>query len=61
MCVSDLESQHQVSNITLSKGQSLLLRCRRNAFGPPAPVWEKGGKPLDARTLSCKAEMEEVQ
>lgn len=63
MCVSDLHSsvmtKDEVSNVTLSEGQSLLLRCRVTGYSLRSPVWEKGGKQLNARTLSRKPEKEE--
>lgn len=63
MCVSDLQSsvmnEDEVSTVTLSKGQSLLLRCRVTGYGLSSPVWEKGGKQLHDRTFSRKPEKEE--
>ncbi|KAL4001037.1 leucine-rich repeat LGI family member 3 [Sarotherodon galilaeus] len=59
----DLESsvmnKDEVSTVTLSEGQSLLLRCRVKGYSLRSPVWEKGGRLLNARTLSCKPEEEE--
>lgn len=50
----------EVSNVTVSLGQSLLLRSRIQQYKPPSPVWEKGGKALDAETLSCSSKVEKV-
>ncbi|XP_030612964.1 receptor-type tyrosine-protein kinase FLT3-like [Archocentrus centrarchus] len=56
----NLMNKDEVSNVTLGKGQSLLLRCRMTWKSPPSPVWEKGGEVLDASILSCKPEKEEM-
>ncbi|KAL4001031.1 serine/threonine-protein kinase/endoribonuclease IRE1 [Sarotherodon galilaeus] len=56
---SSVMNKDEASTVTLSEGQSLLLRCRVNGYSLRSPVWEKGGKQLDARTLSCKPEEEE--
>ncbi|XP_059182503.1 receptor-type tyrosine-protein kinase FLT3 [Centropristis striata] len=42
----------EVSNVTVSPGQSLLLRCRITSYDIQ-PWWEKGGKTMDATTLGC--------
>ncbi|XP_039982503.1 receptor-type tyrosine-protein kinase FLT3 isoform X2 [Xiphias gladius] len=55
---SDLMENDEVSNVTVSPGQSLLLRSRIQQYGPPSPVWEKGGKILDASTLACSSKVE---
>ncbi|CAI5673240.1 unnamed protein product [Oreochromis niloticus] len=57
---SSVMNKDEVSTVTLSKGQSLLLRCRVNGYSLRSPVWEKGGRLLNARTLSCKPEKEEM-
>uniref|UniRef100_A0AAZ1Y4K7 Ig-like domain-containing protein n=1 Tax=Oreochromis aureus TaxID=47969 RepID=A0AAZ1Y4K7_OREAU len=56
---SSVMNKDEASTVTLSKGQSLLLRCRVNGYSLRSPVWEKGGRQLNARTLSCKPEEEE--
>ncbi|XP_039473012.1 receptor-type tyrosine-protein kinase FLT3-like isoform X3 [Oreochromis aureus] len=56
---SSVMNKDEASTVTLSKGQSLLLRCRVNRYSLKSPVWEKGGTQLNARTLSCKPEKEE--
>ncbi|XP_025765852.1 receptor-type tyrosine-protein kinase FLT3 isoform X2 [Oreochromis niloticus] len=56
---SSVMNKDEVSTVTLSKGQSLLLRCRVKGYSEKSPVWEKGGRQLDARTLACKPEEEE--
>ncbi|XP_063340455.1 receptor-type tyrosine-protein kinase FLT3-like [Pelmatolapia mariae] len=56
---SSVMNKDEVSTVTLSEGQSLLLRCRVKGYGLKSPVWEKEGKQLNARTLSCKPEKEE--
>ncbi|XP_039473023.1 neural cell adhesion molecule 1-like isoform X2 [Oreochromis aureus] len=57
----DLMTKDEVSTVTLSEGQSLLLRCRVKGYSLKSPVWEKGGRLLDARTLACKPEKEEEE
>uniref|UniRef100_A0AAZ1XLH2 Ig-like domain-containing protein n=1 Tax=Oreochromis aureus TaxID=47969 RepID=A0AAZ1XLH2_OREAU len=56
---SSVMNKDEASTVTLSKGQSLLLRCRVKGYSLTSPVWEKGGRLLDARTLACKPEEEE--
>nr|XP_024654674.1 receptor-type tyrosine-protein kinase FLT3 isoform X1 [Maylandia zebra]XP_024654675.1 receptor-type tyrosine-protein kinase FLT3 isoform X1 [Maylandia zebra]XP_024654676.1 receptor-type tyrosine-protein kinase FLT3 isoform X1 [Maylandia zebra]XP_024654677.1 receptor-type tyrosine-protein kinase FLT3 isoform X1 [Maylandia zebra]XP_024654679.1 receptor-type tyrosine-protein kinase FLT3 isoform X1 [Maylandia zebra] len=56
---SSVMNKDEVSTVTLSEGQSLLLRCRVKGYSLRSPVWEKGGKQLNARTLSRKPEKEE--
>ncbi|XP_039473020.1 receptor-type tyrosine-protein kinase FLT3-like [Oreochromis aureus] len=56
---SSVMNKDEVSTVTLSEGQSLLLRCRVKGYSLRSPVWEKGGRLLNARTLSCKPEKEE--
>ncbi|KAL4001035.1 MHC class II antigen [Sarotherodon galilaeus] len=58
---SSVINKDEVSTVTLSKNQSLLLRCRVKGYSLRAPVWEKGGRQLDARTLLCKPEKEEEE
>ncbi|XP_069007814.1 receptor-type tyrosine-protein kinase FLT3 [Embiotoca jacksoni] len=55
---SDFTKPDQVSNVTLSPGQSLLLRCRVEQFNRLFPVWENRGKELDAETLACDTKTE---
>ncbi|XP_056220441.1 receptor-type tyrosine-protein kinase FLT3 [Seriola aureovittata] len=47
----------EVSNATLSPGQSLLLRARMSRSGFPKLVWEKAGKKLDSTTLTCSSKV----
>ncbi|XP_018529412.1 receptor-type tyrosine-protein kinase FLT3 [Lates calcarifer] len=57
----DLESvsmKDEVSNVTVSPGQSLLLRSRIRQYRPPSPLWEKDGKILEERTLACSSKDE---
>ncbi|XP_034427990.1 receptor-type tyrosine-protein kinase FLT3 isoform X1 [Hippoglossus hippoglossus] len=49
------QMENEVSNVTVSPGQSLLLRSRIQTYNRPSPVWEKGGKQLNAKTLACSA------
>ncbi|XP_034999020.2 receptor-type tyrosine-protein kinase FLT3 [Hippoglossus stenolepis] len=49
------QMENEVSNVTVSPGQSLLLRSRIQTYNLPSPVWEKGGKQLNAKTLACSA------
>ncbi|KAG7525231.1 receptor-type tyrosine-protein kinase FLT3 [Solea senegalensis] len=48
----------EVSNVTLSPGQSLLLRCRIQQYAGPAVVWEKVGKTLDV--LACSSDEKKI-
>ncbi|XP_071341315.1 receptor-type tyrosine-protein kinase FLT3 [Trachinotus anak] len=43
----------EVSNVTVSPGQPLLLRARRRSYRPPSPMWEKAGKTLNDSALKC--------
>lgn len=54
---SDFMKNDEVSNVTMSPGQSLLLRCRIQQSGRPSPVWKNGNKILDAKTLSCSSKV----
>lgn len=55
-------TKDEVSNVTVSPNQSLLLRCREQELKALYSVWEKGGKILDAQTLACSSKDEkEVQ
>ncbi|XP_026035329.1 receptor-type tyrosine-protein kinase FLT3-like isoform X3 [Astatotilapia calliptera] len=56
---SSVMNKDEVSTVTLSEGQSLLLRCRVTGYSLRSPVWEKGGKQLNARTFSCTPEKKE--
>ncbi|KAL4001036.1 hypothetical protein ACER0C_006335 [Sarotherodon galilaeus] len=56
---SSVMNKDEVSTVTLSEGQSLLLRCRVKGYSLTPPVWEKGGIQLNTRTLSCKPEKQE--
>ncbi|XP_047423750.1 receptor-type tyrosine-protein kinase FLT3-like isoform X2 [Mugil cephalus] len=51
-------SQAEVSNLTLSPGQTLLLRCQKGGYTWPYPVWEKDGERLEARTVGCDLKKE---
>ncbi|KAG8009456.1 Receptor-type tyrosine-protein kinase FLT3, partial [Nibea albiflora] len=48
----------EVSNVTVSAGQPLLLRCRIQ--DEPRPVWEKGSEIMDSKTLKCCSEANEI-
>ncbi|TDG97302.1 hypothetical protein EPR50_G00224420 [Perca flavescens] len=54
---SDFMKNDEVSNVTVSPGQSLLLRCRIKHNGKPSPVWESGSKTMDAKTLACSSKV----
>ncbi|KAM9333187.1 receptor-type tyrosine-protein kinase FLT3-like isoform 2-T2 [Pholidichthys leucotaenia] len=51
-------TKNELSNVTLSPGESLLLRCRvrKLPFPNPAPKleWEKNGSKLNSEDLLCK-------
>ncbi|XP_026217646.1 receptor-type tyrosine-protein kinase FLT3 [Anabas testudineus] len=52
---SDLMKKDEVSNLTVSPHQSLLLRCRFDESKKLYPVWERDGEKLDAQTLRCSS------
>ncbi|XP_031137920.1 receptor-type tyrosine-protein kinase FLT3 [Sander lucioperca] len=54
---SDSMKNDEVSNVTVSPGQSLLLRCRIQHYGKPSLVWESGSKTMDAKTLACSSKV----
>lgn len=63
-CVSDVDTDKKndkVASITISPGQSLLLRCRVKGFYSPSPVWEDSNRTMDANTLACSSKAKEVQ
>ncbi|XP_060950012.1 receptor-type tyrosine-protein kinase FLT3 [Limanda limanda] len=49
------QMDNEISNVTVGPGQSLLLRSRIKTYQDPYPVWEKGGKLLNAKTLGCSS------
>lgn len=64
-CVSDvgtgLMKNDEVSNVTVSPGQSLLLRCRIEEY-VPHPVWENGRQIMNASAWTCSSKVKrEVQ
>ncbi|XP_072234196.1 receptor-type tyrosine-protein kinase FLT3 [Leuresthes tenuis] len=46
------KNSEEVSNVTVSPGESLLLRCRMRQ-GPKFPSWTKDGKTLDDGSFPC--------
>ncbi|XP_068160051.1 receptor-type tyrosine-protein kinase FLT3 isoform X2 [Antennarius striatus] len=48
----------EVTNMTVSPGQPLLLRCRKK-YNQYSLVWENGPKVLDASTLNCPSKVNE--
>ncbi|XP_073344451.1 receptor-type tyrosine-protein kinase FLT3 [Pagrus major] len=56
---TDFIKNDEVSNVTVSPGQPLLLRCRTKQEGSPSPGWEKGSKMMDAKTLACPSKVKE--
>ncbi|XP_070784269.1 receptor-type tyrosine-protein kinase FLT3 [Enoplosus armatus] len=52
---SDFMKNDEVFNVTVSPGESLLLRCRLQRYWLPSPVWEKGSEIMDASTLACSS------
>ncbi|XP_051266112.1 receptor-type tyrosine-protein kinase FLT3 isoform X1 [Dicentrarchus labrax] len=50
---------HEFPNVTVSPGESLLLRCRIQDYWRPSPVWEKGSERMDAETLACPSKVKE--
>ncbi|KAK2859471.1 hypothetical protein Q5P01_004091 [Channa striata] len=53
---SDLMKSDEVSNVTVSPGWSLLLRCRFNQLRPPSPEWSKGNSNIS----ECKTNNQEM-
>ncbi|KAK2859473.1 hypothetical protein Q5P01_004093 [Channa striata] len=53
---SDLMKSDEVSNVTVSPGWSLLLRCRFNQLGPPSPEWSKG----NSKISKCETNNQEM-
>nr|XP_046226788.1 receptor-type tyrosine-protein kinase FLT3 isoform X2 [Scatophagus argus] len=45
---TDFMKNDEISNVTVSPGQPLLLRCRRKSYFPPEPLWEQGYKIMDS-------------
>ncbi|KAM9337200.1 receptor-type tyrosine-protein kinase FLT3-like [Symphorus nematophorus] len=56
---TDVLKNDEVSTVTVSPGQSLLLRCRIKEDWWPFPVWEKGGNTMNANTLACPSKVKE--
>ncbi|XP_029313404.1 LOW QUALITY PROTEIN: receptor-type tyrosine-protein kinase FLT3 [Cottoperca gobio] len=54
---SDFRKSDEVSNVTVSLGQSLLLRCRIQKYGTGANAWENGRKTLDVDTYACSSQV----
>ncbi|CAN9506272.1 unnamed protein product [Ophioblennius macclurei] len=46
----------EISNVTLSPGESLLLRCQVRGYGVPL-AWENGGRPVNAPECGIDNEM----
>ncbi|XP_070709307.1 receptor-type tyrosine-protein kinase FLT3 [Pempheris klunzingeri] len=54
---TDFMKNNEVSNVTVSPGQPLLLRCRIRQDWPPFSVWERGSRVMDASTLACSSKV----
>ncbi|XP_044031609.1 receptor-type tyrosine-protein kinase FLT3 isoform X2 [Siniperca chuatsi] len=54
---SDFMKNDEVSDVTVSPGQSLLLRCRILQHRFQSPVWENGSKIMNASTLACSSQV----
>lgn len=52
--------EDEFSNITVHPDQSLLLRCRKEAYYGPYPMWDHGGLEMDETKLACQPDSEEV-
>ncbi|XP_034024960.1 receptor-type tyrosine-protein kinase FLT3 [Thalassophryne amazonica] len=50
---NNILTNNEVSNVTVSPGQTVLLRCRFKKYQPPHPVWERRGETLDATRFGC--------
>ncbi|TKS87749.1 Receptor-type tyrosine-protein kinase FLT3 [Collichthys lucidus] len=60
---TDVRRNEEVSNVTVSAGQPLLLRCRIKGTSVDQccrPVWEKGSEIMDSETLICSSEANEI-
>lgn len=51
----------EVTNITVSLGQSLLLRCRVEGSYIPSPEWKDNNRTMNADTFACSSKAKEVQ
>uniref|UniRef100_UPI0037E79CA3 receptor-type tyrosine-protein kinase FLT3 isoform X1 n=2 Tax=Semicossyphus pulcher TaxID=241346 RepID=UPI0037E79CA3 len=52
---TDVMKEDEVSNVTVSPGQPLLLRCRIKKYWPPNAVWDIGNRTMDNSTLECSS------
>ncbi|XP_020500910.2 receptor-type tyrosine-protein kinase FLT3 [Labrus bergylta] len=52
---TDVMRKGEVSNVTFSPGQPLLLRCRIKKYNPPTAVWEIGNRRLNDKALKCSS------
>ncbi|KAE8279883.1 Receptor-type tyrosine-protein kinase FLT3 [Larimichthys crocea] len=60
---TDVRRNEEVSNVTVSAGQPLLLRCRIKDTSVDqccGPVWEKGSEIMDSETLICSSDANEI-
>ncbi|KAM6971586.1 receptor-type tyrosine-protein kinase FLT3-like [Tautogolabrus adspersus] len=56
---TDVMKKEEVSNLTLSPGQPLLLRCRIQSYNPPTAVWEIGSRRMNDKALKCSSTIKE--
>ncbi|XP_034561869.1 receptor-type tyrosine-protein kinase FLT3 isoform X2 [Notolabrus celidotus] len=54
---TDVMKKNEVSNVTLSPGQSLVLRCTVLSYNPPHSVWEIGSRRMSDRSLKCSSKV----
>ncbi|XP_074549722.1 receptor-type tyrosine-protein kinase FLT3-like [Halichoeres trimaculatus] len=60
----DLETEvvknYEVSNVTVSPGQPLMLRCTVQSYGKPFPVWEMGNLTMSGSSYECSELKKEI-
>lgn len=52
--------EDELSNITIQPDQSLLLRCRKEAYFGFYPKWDHGGLEMNETKLACRSDSQEV-
>lgn len=52
--------EDELSNIIIQPDQSLLLRCRKEAYFGSYPKWDQGGLGINETKLACRSDSQEV-
>lgn len=52
--------EDELSNIIIQPDQSLLLRCRKEAYFGSYPKWDQGGLEMNETKLACRSDSQEV-